>query len=55
MVEIKKFNLFSLSGGKLGGGLVTLCKPLGETLSEDGRFFSLLDKGIKGFSTGGSS
>lgn len=45
-VKIKKLNLFSLLGRKLGGGLVTLCKELGETLSEGVRFFNLLDKGI---------
>lgn len=45
-VRIKKLNLFSLLGRKLGGGLVTLCKELGEMLSEGGRFFNLLDKGI---------
>lgn len=50
-----KINLFSLLERKLGDGLVTLYKQLGETLLEGGRFFNLLDKGITGFSTGRSS
>lgn len=55
IARMKKLNLFSLLGRKIGGGFVTLCKQSGETLSEGGRFFNLLDKGITGFNTRRSS